>query len=100
MAPPTPAAPAAHGGRVSTAPPGHKGGGANGAAPPSLDGKPCSLKFAGCRLADFEVGAVLGTGSFGRVSLARHRASGQALAIKALSKAHIVRHQQIAHLRK
>lgn len=42
-----------------------------------------------------QVGRVLGTGSFGRVSLARHRASGQVCAIKALSKAHIVKNQQV-----
>lgn len=43
-----------------------------------------------------QVGRVLGTGSFGRVSLARHRASGRVCAIKALSKAHIVKSQQVA----
>ena len=54
-----------------------------------------SLKLDSCRLEDFEVGRVLGTGSFGRVSLARHRASGLVCAIKALSKAHIVKNQQV-----
>lgn len=58
-----------------------------------------SLKLDSCRLEDFEIGRVLGTGSFGRVSLARHRASGAVCAIKALSKAHIVKNQQISHLR-
>lgn len=43
-----------------------------------------------------QVGRVLGTGSFGRVSLARHRATGLVCAIKALSKAHIVKNQQVA----
>ena len=38
---------------------------------------------------------MLGTGSFGRVSLARHRATGMVCAIKALSKAHIVKNQQV-----
>ncbi len=47
-----------------------------------------------CKLGDFEVGRVLGTGSFGRVSLARHKGSGAVCAIKALSKAHIVKNQQ------
>lgn len=46
-----------------------------------------------------QVGRVLGTGSFGRVSLARHRPSGQVCAIKALSKAHIVKNQQARLLR-
>ena len=41
------------------------------------------------------MGQVLGTGSFGRVSLARHRATGRVCAIKALSKAHIVKNQQV-----
>jgi protein kinase X len=52
------------------------------------------LKLDSCRLEDFEVGRVLGTGSFGRVSLARHKSSGLVCAIKALSKAHIVKNQQ------
>ncbi len=47
-----------------------------------------------CRLADFAVGRVIGTGSFGRVSLARHRATGTLCAVKALSKAHLLKHQQ------
>lgn len=39
-----------------------------------------------------------GTGSFGKVQLARHRASGQVCAIKSLSKAHLLRSGQVAHL--
>lgn len=53
-----------------------------------------ALKLGTCRLEDYEVGRVLGTGSFGRVSLARHKASGAVCAIKALSKAHVVKNQQ------
>lgn len=53
------------------------------------------LVLESCRLEDFEMGRVLGTGSFGRVSLARHRATGVVCAIKALSKAHIVKNQQV-----
>lgn len=53
-----------------------------------------ALRLDACRLEDFEVGRVLGTGSFGRVSLARHRGTGMVCAIKALSKAHIVKNQQ------
>ena len=66
--------------------------------PPSLaqGGAP---RLEPCQLSDFEMGRVLGTGSFGRVSLARHRPTGTVVAIKALSKAHIVRQQQLAHLR-
>lgn len=47
-----------------------------------------------CRLEDLELGRVLGTGSFGRVSLARHRPTGAVVAVKALSKAHILKSQQ------
>ena len=59
-----------------------------------------SLRLEVCKLDDFDIGRVLGTGSFGRVSLARHRQSGATVAVKALSKAHIVKKQQIAHLRR
>ena len=38
---------------------------------------------------------MLGTGSFGRVSLAQHIATGRICAIKALSKANIVKNQQV-----
>lgn len=48
-----------------------------------------------CSLDDFQLGPVLGTGSFGRVSLARHRPTSTICAVKALSKAHIVKHQQV-----
>ena len=46
-------------------------------------------------LQDFTVGRILGTGSFGRVVLATHNASSSTCAIKMLSKAHIVKHQQV-----
>ena len=52
------------------------------------------MQLGSCRLEDFEVGRVLGTGSFGRVSVARHKATGAICAIKALSKAHVVKNQQ------
>lgn len=48
-----------------------------------------------CKLEDFKVLRVLGTGSFGRVSLAKHVATGQVCAIKALSKKHILKNQQV-----
>ncbi len=37
---------------------------------------------------------MLGTGSFGRVCLAVHKEKGFVCAIKALSKAHIIKNQQ------
>lgn len=41
---------------------------------------------------------ITGTGSFGKVQLARHRASGRVCALKALSKANLLRSGQVAHL--
>lgn len=46
-------------------------------------------------LNDFTVGRILGTGSFGRVALATHKATSAVCAIKMLSKAHIVKNQQV-----
>lgn len=40
-----------------------------------------------------------GHGSFGRVTLARHTATGRLAAVKALSKAHLVRCGQVAHVK-
>ncbi|KAL3154499.1 hypothetical protein ABBQ32_013961 [Trebouxia sp. C0010 RCD-2024] len=54
-----------------------------------------SSRLPACSLNDFKVDRVLGTGSFGRVSLAQHIATGRICAIKALSKANIVRNQQV-----
>ena len=42
------------------------------------------------RLADFELRAVLGVGAFGKVYLAKHRASSAACAIKSLSKGQLL----------
>ncbi|KAK9862106.1 hypothetical protein WJX84_003475 [Apatococcus fuscideae] len=50
-------------------------------------------------LADFSLGVVLGHGSFGRVTLGKHKATKTVCAIKALSKAQIIKNQQVAHLR-
>jgi serine/threonine protein kinase len=44
------------------------------------------------------MGRVVGTGSFGRVCLARHKSTGTAVAIKSFLKTHIVKHQQTDHL--
>ena len=46
-------------------------------------------------LDDFKLGPILGTGSFGRVSLAKHKVTSAVCAIKALSKAHVVKNQQV-----
>ena len=47
-----------------------------------------------CSISDFSQGPILGTGSFGRVLLAAHKQTGRVCAIKALSKAHLVKSQQ------
>ncbi|KAJ3191708.1 camp-dependent protein kinase catalytic subunit [Irineochytrium annulatum] len=48
-------------------------------------------------LRDFDLVNTLGTGSFGRVHLARVRATGKFVALKALRKAEIVRLRQVEH---
>ncbi len=48
-------------------------------------------------LADFDLGVTLGTGSFGRVRFAKHKASKTRWAIKALKKCEVVRLQQVEH---
>jgi protein kinase A len=49
-------------------------------------------------LADFTVGVTLGTGSFGRVRLATHKAQNSVWAIKMLKKVEVVRLQQVEHM--
>jgi serine/threonine protein kinase len=44
---------------------------------------------------DFDVGVTLGTGSFGRVRFAIHRATGKRCAIKMLKKAEVMKFQQV-----
>ena len=57
------------------------------------------LRIRSCSADDFEIGRVLGTGSFGRVCLARHKATNTVIAIKSLLKARIIKNQQVAHVR-
>lgn len=52
-----------------------------------------------CCLADFELGPILGTGSFGRVHLATHKATGTVTAIKMLSKSQILKTKQVSHIK-
>ncbi|EEH54722.1 uncharacterized protein MICPUCDRAFT_44677 [Micromonas pusilla CCMP1545] len=47
----------------------------------------------------FDVGRVLGTGSFGRVSFAKHKPTGALVAIKVLSKSEVIRTRQVEHVR-
>ena len=46
-----------------------------------------------------DVGRVLGTGSFGRVSFAKHISSGALVAIKVMSKSEVIRARQVEHVR-
>ncbi len=54
---------------------------------------PVSKKYVKS-LADLKVIRTIGTGTFGRVKLCQHKASGEVLAMKCLHKAHIVESQQ------
>ncbi len=47
-------------------------------------------------LADFRLGRVVGTGSFGRVRIARHRATGEVVAIKSIDKATCIREGHVS----
>lgn len=49
-------------------------------------------------LKDFELGRILGTGSFGRVLHCKHKATGMHVAIKILSKAQILKTKQVNHI--
>ena len=49
-------------------------------------------------LDDFEQGALLGRGSFGRVVHAKHKATGGYYALKCLSKTELIRNGQVPHL--
>jgi protein kinase X len=55
-------------------------------------------ELQGCTLADFEQRVTLGTGSFGRVRLVKHRKTGRLYALKMLSKALVLRTKQLEHI--
>jgi len=50
------------------------------------------------KLSDFEMKETLGTGTFGRVRLCKHRQVGRHFAIKLLKKAEILRMKQVEHI--
>ncbi|KAJ2163085.1 cAMP-dependent protein kinase catalytic subunit [Coemansia sp. RSA 552] len=50
------------------------------------------------QLGDFEVFRTVGTGSFGRVRLVRHRKTGKYYAMKVLRKSHVVKAKQVEHV--
>lgn len=47
---------------------------------------------------DYESGQTLGTGSFGRVKIAKQKSTGKYLAIKILKKAEIIKLKQVDHI--
>lgn len=49
-------------------------------------------------LTDFDVSVTLGTGSFGRVKLAREKKSGEYCALKILKKHDIIKLKQVDHV--
>lgn len=57
----------------------------------------CS-ELQGCMLEDFDLLSTLGTGSFGRVKLVRHKATQQIYALKILSKSVVLRTKQAGHI--
>jgi serine/threonine protein kinase len=54
-------------------------------------------KKMACTLTDFQVNQTLGTGSFGRVHLVKHKPTGRFHAMKVLRKQEVVRLKQVEH---
>ena len=50
------------------------------------------------KLSDFDLGQTLGTGSFGRVRLAKSKTTHKYHAIKVLKKAEIIKLKQVDHI--
>jgi serine/threonine protein kinase len=50
------------------------------------------------QLANYEVGETLGTGSFGRVRIARNQKTGNYIALKIMKKVEIIRSKQTDHI--
>ena len=53
---------------------------------------------AGLAMSEFEVGRVVGSGTFGRVAVALHRRTGTPVAIKTMSKSEVLRACQAEHV--
>ena len=49
-------------------------------------------------LSDYDMNRVLGSGSFGRVKLAKNKSDGRYVAIKILKKAEIIKLKQVDHI--
>jgi serine/threonine protein kinase len=64
-----------------------------------LSAMPRAVRLApGTHLKDLNVMETLGTGTFGRVRLIQHRATGQYFALKVLKKYEVVRLKQVEHV--
>ncbi len=50
------------------------------------------------RLNEYDMSVTLGTGSFGRVKLAKHKRTGKYYAAKILKKAEIIKLKQVDHI--
>jgi len=50
------------------------------------------------KLSDYQLDRTLGTGSFGRVKLSKHKQTGKFVAIKILKKAEIIKLKQVDHI--
>ena len=57
------------------------------------DGKVCPIK-----LSDYEMGDTLGTGSFGRVKIAKDKKTGEYVAMKIMKKIEILKSKQADHI--
>ena len=57
------------------------------------DGKVRSIK-----LSDYEMGETLGTGSFGRVKIAKNKKTGEYVAMKIMKKVEILKSKQADHI--
>ena len=50
------------------------------------------------KLSDYQIDRTLGTGSFGRVKLAKNKSTGKYCALKILKKAEIIKLKQVDHI--
>ena len=50
------------------------------------------------KLSDYQIDRTLGTGSFGRVKLAKNKSTGKYVALKILKKAEIIKLKQVDHI--
>ena len=50
------------------------------------------------KLADYDIGQTLGTGSFGRVKISKQKSTGKYFAIKVLKKSEIIKLKQVDHI--